>query len=155
MEDHQKVYFFAYANEQEQISQLHDYLNQKGAKLSPLKENADRFSSVLEIIKGSKALASTKDDDIEEVFNSVLSIIIGFSPEEASKLIQAWSEVALSPEFNGTGWQSNAGRVVTVFSNLFNFYDQEPSMKFSIYKVLIELTGRAKLTKFLDIQRLR
>jgi hypothetical protein len=150
MEDQQKVYFFAYADEQEQISQLHNYLNQKGANLPPLEANADRFSSVKELIKGSKALAKSTDD-IEEVLNSILSIVITFSSEEATKLIQTWSEVALSAEFSGTGWQSNAGRIVTVFSTIFHFYDQHPSLKFSIYKVLVELTGRAKLTKFLDI----
>uniref|UniRef100_A0AC34G6T7 Uncharacterized protein n=1 Tax=Panagrolaimus sp. ES5 TaxID=591445 RepID=A0AC34G6T7_9BILA len=150
MEDQQKVYFFAYAKEQEQISQLHDYLNQKGAKLNPLKENADRFTSVMELVKGSKALAKS-NEDIEEVFNSIVSIIIGFTPEEATKLVQTFGEVTLSADFSGTGWQSNAGRVVSVFSTLFNFYDQHPSLKFSIYKVLVELTGRAKLTNFLDI----
>jgi|UniRef100_A0AC35GSB2 translation initiation factor 3 subunit M len=150
MEDQQKVHFFAYAEEQEQISQLHNYLNQKGANLPPLEANADRFSSVKELIKGSKALAKCTDD-IEEVLNSILSIVITFPLEEATKLIQTWSEVALSTEFSGTGWQSNAGRIVTVFSTVFHFYDQHPSLKFSIYKVLVELTGRAKLTKFLDI----
>ena len=36
MDDPQKIYFFAYSEEAEQIAQLHGYLVEKGAKLKPL-----------------------------------------------------------------------------------------------------------------------
>ena len=59
----------------------------------------------MDIVKGSKVLA--KDEEMPDVFNSILSVIIGFGVDEAFKIIQAWSEVARSPEFTGHGWQSN------------------------------------------------
>ena len=43
-----------------------------------------------------------------------------------------------------------AGHLVTVFSNLFQFYDQHPTIKSFIFKILVELAGRAHLTKSFD-----
>lgn len=63
----------------------------------------------MELVKGSKALAKS-NEDIEEVFNSIVSIIIGFTPEEATKLVQTFGEVTLSADFSGTGWQSNVSK---------------------------------------------
>ncbi|KAE9547344.1 hypothetical protein FO519_009443 [Halicephalobus sp. NKZ332] len=151
MEDPQKIYFFAYSEESEQIAQLHGYLEEKGAKLKPLGD--DRLANVAEVVKGSSVLASNAGDELEEVFNSILSIIIGFTQEEAFQLIQDWGNIVLSGNFKGTGWQSQAGVAVIVFSNLFHFYDTDPKMKLYTFKVLLELAGRARVTEAIDLDQ--
>ena len=104
-------------------------------------------------MKGSAVLASNAGEELEEVFNSILSIIIGFTQEEAFQLIQEWGSIVSSEGFKGNGWQSQAGVAVIVFSNLFHFYDTDPKMKLYIFKVLLELAGRAKVTESIDLDQ--
>lgn len=104
------------------------------------------------MVKGSQVLAKKGGEELNEVFNSILSVLIAFSIEEAFKLIQEWSKVVLSDEFSGSGVQSNAGYAADVFSNLFHFYEAHPNMKIFIFKVLLQLAGKAKITELIDLK---
>lgn len=141
---------FAYSDEKTQVEQIREFLNEKGASLPAC--NQDKlFENVLAIIKASEVLGQlTNEKDVENVLNSLFSLIITFEAGLAQKLVEAFAQVLSSDKFHGQGWQSNAGVAVRILSNLYHTFLQ-PEIQFTVFKHLLKCSGRARLTNYIDL----
>jgi len=91
---------FAYSDEKTQVEQIREFLNEKGASLPAF--NQDKlFENVLAIIKASEVLGQlTNEKDVENVLNSLFSLIITFEAGLAQKLVEAFAQVLSSDKFH-------------------------------------------------------
>lgn len=128
----------------DQIAELRAYLKSKGATLS--EENTDRTleENLEEVITASEVLWSKdgiKEDDLESVFNSIITLVMVMPFEKSDLLTQELCKQLCKS-------QTQDKRTITrlrLLSNLFNGLEETSPLRYTAYSTLIKLAGRVEL----------
>uniref|UniRef100_A0A915CNF9 PCI domain-containing protein n=1 Tax=Ditylenchus dipsaci TaxID=166011 RepID=A0A915CNF9_9BILA len=136
--------------EQFQVDQLRQFYVNKGISIEKTGSD-DIYESVMELLNASDFIATIPSEkDVELLLNALFSLIITFQGEQVLQLVQKFCQLVTNKNYQGQGWQSNAGVAVRVLSNFFHFHADQPELQIIELVHLLKLCGRAHLTSFLD-----
>ncbi|KAK0399459.1 hypothetical protein QR680_003061 [Steinernema hermaphroditum] len=147
---------FAFTGEWEQVTEIRNFLNEKGADIpvndddqSP--ENISKIVSAL--IDKCNVLAKCSPDDAEMALNSIITLIATADESAAPSLVQRFCSQLTSDAFKGYGVLSMGGASFRVLQNLFNNFSQNGACQFITFKSLLTVASRSGLMSILDTSR--
>ncbi|XP_022345764.2 eukaryotic translation initiation factor 3 subunit M-like [Crassostrea virginica] len=134
----------------EQAQELRSYLKSLSADISEEKAEAGILTDLRHIIEASNICWNSKDvndNDIEIVFNSVISLILVLPPEEMLEPVTHFCEkVVKSPQGDRRG-----SLRLKLLSNLFYGLEERSPLRADLYVSMVKLAQQAELVPQLAI----
>nr|XP_022345764.1 eukaryotic translation initiation factor 3 subunit M-like [Crassostrea virginica] len=134
----------------EQAQELRSYLKSLTADISEEKAEAGILTDLRHIIEASNICWNSKDvndNDIEIVFNSVISLILVLPPEEMLEPVTHFCEkVVKSPQGDRRG-----SLRLKLLSNLFYGLEERSPLRADLYVSMVKLAQQAELVPQLAI----
>ncbi|TMS39476.1 hypothetical protein L596_005990 [Steinernema carpocapsae] len=154
MTDSKDMAVFCLTEEWEQVTQLRDYLNEKGANIAVDDNQSDENITKItaDLVKNCEVLATCTPDEAEMALNSIVTLVAS-SPDNIEELVEEFCNHLKSAAFGGTGVQSMAVAAFHVLQNLFHNFGSVPSCQFVAFKALLAVASKARLMSLLDVSR--
>ncbi|XP_074660082.1 eukaryotic translation initiation factor 3 subunit M-like [Tubulanus polymorphus] len=137
------VPLFIDIEEGNQVLELRAYLKSLGAEIS--EENSDRglVTDLLHVIEASNICWKelTSENELESVFNSIISLILIIPPEKSENVVVSFCEkLAKSPPGD-----KRATVRVKLLNNLFHGIEEKSGHRYIVYTHLLKVAGQCDL----------
>ncbi|ELT92903.1 hypothetical protein CAPTEDRAFT_21963 [Capitella teleta] len=136
---------FIILKEEEQVLELRSYLKSKGGAISEQNAETGLIADLQQVIHATDVIWKevTSDQEVETVFNSIISLVMIVPPDKNDGLVAALSEQLTASD------KHSASRI-RLLSNLFHGLEERSVYRYNIYLSMVKLAGSADLLQMMN-----